>query len=411
MARLPRVAIDGILYYVTSYGDHGKVLFKDATDYQAYLELLKRYKTQYDFKLFSYLLAPDHIALCVELKKGITISAIMHNLHSMYTKYYNKRYGKKGHLFQSRFKSNLIEKEPYLLALTRYIHLVPLRKKLVTCLTDYPYSSYLQFLGKMVGDEGPHLESEVEEVLSHYQKGAGRELYEEYIRAAGEREMKRMEKELKHLIIGSDTFVNEIKSKLEKAREASKEDIPTKKLTFKMASITGVATLTLLVVGFNLFYQKTAHLEEEFKVVLANKEVQFEKKLEAERSKVPFSLVDLNNSEWVIDVTSQSEEIAKQPQKDRLYFSEDKMHSSYFLTKGFSSSNYTVTIQEDGSAVWETIQSIPDGGYVSWHGQFKEGQMRGVVSEHTLSDETPKVFSFEGTQDKQNGKLIQWREI
>ena len=63
-----------------------------------YLDLIKKYKDQYGFKIFSYILMPNQLSLLLELKEETTISVIMHDLTSSYTKYYNSRYNRKGHL-------------------------------------------------------------------------------------------------------------------------------------------------------------------------------------------------------------------------------------------------------------------------------------------------------------------------
>ena len=124
MPREPRIYIEKVLYLVTAKGDEDRDLFSDSQDYNAYLKSLSEYKEEYGFKLFAYTLLPKSLYLLIELQNNVTISQIMHDLNSRYTKTYNSRYGKKGHLFQSRFKSILIEKDDYLLRISRYIHLL-----------------------------------------------------------------------------------------------------------------------------------------------------------------------------------------------------------------------------------------------------------------------------------------------
>jgi len=125
MTRIPRSHIEGALFYVTARGDHNEELFKSVEDYNTYIGLLKKYKEHYGFKLFACCLMQNHIHLLIELKEGLTISDIMHDLSANYTKYYNGRYERKGHLFQERYKLVLAEKKSYLLMLAAYIHLNP----------------------------------------------------------------------------------------------------------------------------------------------------------------------------------------------------------------------------------------------------------------------------------------------
>ena len=125
MPRVPRINLEGALYYVTSRGDHNEAIFKEAGDYAAYLDLLKKGKEQYNFKLFAFCLLPNHIHLLIELAGDTTISQIMYGLNSNYTKYFNAKHHKEGHLFQERYEMALLEKEPNLLNMTAYIHLNP----------------------------------------------------------------------------------------------------------------------------------------------------------------------------------------------------------------------------------------------------------------------------------------------
>ena len=103
MPMLPRIYIEGSLYYVTSMGNHGENIFRDKEDYMTYLELLKKYKEQDGYKLFSFVLMPQQLNLLIEATEQATISTIMHDIASSYTKYFNNRYQRKGHLFQERF--------------------------------------------------------------------------------------------------------------------------------------------------------------------------------------------------------------------------------------------------------------------------------------------------------------------
>ena len=152
-------------------GDYSQDIFKDREDYKMFLELLKKYKGQYGFKLFAFCLLPNHFHLLMELPKqgqgedkaGI-LSAVMHDLNSSYTKYFNGRYQQKGHLFRERYKAALIEKEPYLLKVSAYIHLNPQALNLSVDPGAYPYSSYMFYLDKTIS-EGDFLAEEKQELL------------------------------------------------------------------------------------------------------------------------------------------------------------------------------------------------------------------------------------------------------
>ncbi|MDP3041235.1 MAG: transposase, partial [Candidatus Omnitrophota bacterium] len=154
MPRPPRISLEDALYYITSRCIYNQDIFKEEADYNAYFELIKKYKEQYKFRLYAYVLLPNHFHLLLELPdqeqeslKG-GISEIMHGLNSSYTKYFNGKYGRKGHLFRDRFKTALVEKDPYLLKLTAYIHLNPQKINLVFSAKDYSFSSYALYINK-----------------------------------------------------------------------------------------------------------------------------------------------------------------------------------------------------------------------------------------------------------------------
>jgi len=167
--REPRIYIEKVLYLITCKGLEDHDLFLDYQDYAEYLKFLSAYKSEFGFKLYAYALLPKRLCLLVELQNGVTISTIMHNLNSKYTKMYNSRYGKKGHLFQSRFKSILVEKDDYLLRLTRYIHLLPKDSAVIDNSSRYAYSSYPMYKSENhqnhIGLDSPNMANEIREVL------------------------------------------------------------------------------------------------------------------------------------------------------------------------------------------------------------------------------------------------------
>ena len=150
MARPPRIQFQNAFYHVIVRGNQQQALFSGDTDRMAYLELLSRYKKKCGFILYAYVLMNNHIHLLVETPEA-PISKIMQMLNFTYAQYFNRKYGKVGHLFQGRYKSFLCDRDQYLLSLVRYIHLNPLVDYLTKDLKAYSYSSYLEFLGLKEG--------------------------------------------------------------------------------------------------------------------------------------------------------------------------------------------------------------------------------------------------------------------
>ena len=89
----------------------------------------------------------NHYHFVVETAEG-NLSKGMRQLNGVYTQYFNRQYNRVGHVFQGRYKAILVEKETYLLELSRYVVLNPVRAKMVDPAEDWPWSSYQAMLGK-----------------------------------------------------------------------------------------------------------------------------------------------------------------------------------------------------------------------------------------------------------------------
>ena len=141
----PRICFDGAIYHVTARGDNREPIFFDDSDYRKYLRLLQRYKRECGFVLYAYALMPNHIHLLIGAMRTMTISGIMQRLGIAYTRYFNARHKRVGHVFQGRFHSKLIDQDVYLLVASRYVHLNPVRAQLVKDPATYPWSSYRSY--------------------------------------------------------------------------------------------------------------------------------------------------------------------------------------------------------------------------------------------------------------------------
>lgn len=293
MPRVPRINIENVLYYITSRGDRDEAIFRDSNDYDAYMELLKRAKDQYKFKLFAFCLMANHLHLLLELKGDTSISQIMHSLNSGYIKYFNAKYKRSGHLFQERYKTAILEKEPYLLLAGAYIHLNPKAAGLAANIADYPYSSY-QFYAK---DKSGFLDmkSEIKETLGSL-KGRG---YAEYTGGLSEDDIKAFSRSMsKNPIMGSDPFVEKIKSAIETQKTAGKDDTK-EKLSSRKFIIAG-GSLILLLGIFNLyFYANALIVKERLKKEMANKDVEISKRIGEEKVKITQDLDEKYRADMV----------------------------------------------------------------------------------------------------------------
>jgi putative transposase len=145
MARRPRVFAAGLLYHVIVRGNQQRKTFRHDDDYRAYLVRLEKYRAQCQVRIYAYCLMPNHVHLLVET--GSTpLAKFMQGLQQSYTQYFNRRYRKVGHLFQGRYKAIICDRDKYLMALVRYIHLNGVRAKIVTRPERYRYSGHNSYL-------------------------------------------------------------------------------------------------------------------------------------------------------------------------------------------------------------------------------------------------------------------------
>jgi putative transposase len=145
VARPLRIEFEGAVYHVTSRGDDRRKIFSTKRDYEKFKEYLRDAKEKYRFILHCYVLMSNHYHLLIETPEK-NLSRIMHFINSSYTTYTNVKKKRNGHLFQGRYKSIVIDKDSYLLELSRYLHLNPVRAKMVDKPEDYPHSSYKSFI-------------------------------------------------------------------------------------------------------------------------------------------------------------------------------------------------------------------------------------------------------------------------
>ena len=146
MARPLRIDHAGGYYHVTSRGVAQQDIFLDDADRKSLLELLGSAHERWGLVFHGYCLMSNHYHLEVETPDA-NLSRAMQWVNQVYASGVNRRYRRAGHLFQGRFKSVLVEGESYLDRLTRYIHLNPVRARLVSHPGDYRWSSYREYVG------------------------------------------------------------------------------------------------------------------------------------------------------------------------------------------------------------------------------------------------------------------------
>jgi REP element-mobilizing transposase RayT len=150
MPRQARLDAPGALHHIMVRGIDRTAIFKDDQDRARFLDRLGGNITGGQCSIYAWVLMNNHVHLLFKSGKD-GISAVMRRLLTWYAQYFNRRHSRTGHLFQNRYKSILCDEETYLLALIRYIHLNPVRVKLVETMEEldrYPWSGHSAIVGK-----------------------------------------------------------------------------------------------------------------------------------------------------------------------------------------------------------------------------------------------------------------------
>ena len=132
-------------YHVYNRGNHKDVVYHGTLDYERFLWTLHDAAAEHLVTVAAYCLMPNHFHLLLRQDEGGSIQKCLTSLSLGYVKYYNRRYGVVGHLFQDRYRHRLARDSDDLLNLSRYIHLNPAN---LTGIDAYEWSSYRAYLGE-----------------------------------------------------------------------------------------------------------------------------------------------------------------------------------------------------------------------------------------------------------------------
>jgi REP element-mobilizing transposase RayT len=220
MARPLRIEFAGALYHVTARGDRREPIYDEDEDRRAYLDILGDVVEQFDWRCHAYCLMDNHYHLVVETPEG-NLSKGMRQLNGLYTQYSNRRHRRVGHLFQGRYKAILVDKDTYLLELSRYVVLNPVRAGMVKRPSQWAWSSYHATVGTQNAPGWLMLDA----LLAHFgrNRGVARRRYERFVEDGVGAES--VWRDLKRQIyLGDAPFVERMQAKLDS--EAEDVNIP-----------------------------------------------------------------------------------------------------------------------------------------------------------------------------------------
>jgi putative transposase len=211
MTRPVRIEFAGALYHVTSRGDRREAIYEDDADRVQFLEILDGVIATFNWAGHAYCQMGNHYHLVIETPDG-NLSKGMRQLNGVYTQASNRRHGRVGHLFQGRYKAILVDGDAYLLELTRYVVLNPVRAGMVAHPGDWCWSSYLD----MVGERSPPAWLTTDGVLAQFAADR-REAVRRYVafvsQGAGQESIWR--DLTRQIYLGDEAFVERMQAKCE----------------------------------------------------------------------------------------------------------------------------------------------------------------------------------------------------
>lgn len=148
MARPLRLELAGSIYHVTSRGDGREDIYLSDEDRESWLEVFGRVCERFNWVCHAWCQMTNHYHLLIETLEA-NLAQGMRQLNGVYTQRFNRTHGRVGHVFQGRYKAILVERDSYLLELSRYVVLNPLRADMVKNLETWRWSSYPSTCGQV----------------------------------------------------------------------------------------------------------------------------------------------------------------------------------------------------------------------------------------------------------------------
>lgn len=222
MSRPLRLEIPGGLYHVTSRGDRREDIYHDDTDRLAWLSVLGQTCERYNWRIHAWCQMSNHYHMIIETVEG-NLSAGMRHVNGVYTQAVNRRHDRSGHVYQGRYKAILVERDSYLLELSRYVVLNPVRAAMVKHARQWKWSSYHAMIGThprpewletdwLLGQFGSQRMRQIERYVEFVQEGV-----------RGPRVWQQLKGQV---FLGNDLFVETMCKRLESNAKFATKEIP-----------------------------------------------------------------------------------------------------------------------------------------------------------------------------------------
>ncbi|EKE00702.1 MAG: hypothetical protein ACD_21C00286G0002 [uncultured bacterium] len=198
--------------------------FHNDNDYQAFISLFLQLHRRYRFEIHAYCLMPNHYHLLIRTPLP-NLSIGMRHLNSLYTRHYNQKYKRDGALFRGRYKATLVDAENYLLRVSRYIHLNPVKARLAKHPNKYRWSSYRFYSHTIARPDWLYTDA----ILSRFGTKQQKNKYSLFVLEKSDQELEVFYRKARLLpVLGSDFFRKQI-SRAILSKVTPTKDIPDQK--------------------------------------------------------------------------------------------------------------------------------------------------------------------------------------
>ena len=219
MPRQARIVIPHVAHHITQRGNYRQNVFDKERDYKQYCEWINEYAQEIGLDILAYCLMKNHVHFIVVPKQESDLAAVFKTAHMRYAHYINRQRKAKGHLWQGRFYSCILE-DTHLYRAIRYVENNPLRAKIVKCAWDYEYSS--------AKEHAKERDKPLIKLTEHKNIKYGKQ-WREYLREDDSQMTQEIRlKTSRGLVIGSDSFLSKLEKLLNRSLKCLRQGRPRK---------------------------------------------------------------------------------------------------------------------------------------------------------------------------------------
>ena len=236
MSRPLRIQYENACYHITCRGNARQNIFLSDTDRKRFLDILSRSLEVYQVHLYTFVLMPNHFHMVVRTPQA-NLQDFMRHFNISYTGYFNKVHNRSGHLYQGRYTSFLIDADSYLLQVSRYVHLNPIR---IHRFKDVSHEQKQEYLDAYAWSSYPDYVSSLRysfvctEAILAYFKNNKKESYRRFVEDGISEAVNPLQKGKGHGIIGDGSFIRGILKTMKKA-QPSREQPALRRMITKVA--------------------------------------------------------------------------------------------------------------------------------------------------------------------------------